>query len=138
MARVVGDGGTVAVLVPSALDEQPAFQPFVELAARIAGPEATSLLGAYFVCGDLDELTALVASAGLTVTAGRSVTGTYAAPSVEAAVRTEVESTPLVERLSAEAYQQLRDESVGIMAPWTQPDGSLVTPFTCNVVAATR
>ena len=44
MARVVGDGGTVAVLVPSALDEQPAFQPFVELAARIAGPDAASLL----------------------------------------------------------------------------------------------
>ncbi len=53
----------------------------------------------------------LVASAGLTVTVGRSVTGTYAAPSVDAAVRTEVESTPLVERISAEAYQQLRDES---------------------------
>jgi ubiquinone/menaquinone biosynthesis C-methylase UbiE len=138
MRRVVGDGGTVAVLVPSALEEQPAFQPFVELAARIAGPEATSLLGAYFVCGDLDELSALVASAGLTVTAQRSVTGTYTAPSVDAAVRTEVESTPLVERISAEAYQQLRDESVAIMAPWTQPDGSLVTPFTCNVVAATR
>ena len=132
------DGGTVALVVPSALDAQPAFRPFLETAARIAGPEARSLLGAYFVCGDLDELAADVASAGLTMSVSRPVTGTYAAPSVDAAVRTEVESTPLVERLSVEAYQQLRDESVEVMAPWTQHDGSLVAPFTCNVVAATK
>ena len=32
MARVVTDVGTVAVIVPGALDPQPAFEPFVELA----------------------------------------------------------------------------------------------------------
>ena len=37
MARVAGTGGTVAVLVPSALDVQPAYGPFVEMAAQHAG-----------------------------------------------------------------------------------------------------
>ena len=36
MARVVAPGGTVAVLVPAALDAQPAFSPFVDMAARHA------------------------------------------------------------------------------------------------------
>src|SRR5680860_1055842 len=40
MARVVADGGTVAVVVPGVLDSQAAFAPFVAMAARHAGPEA--------------------------------------------------------------------------------------------------
>ena len=138
MARVVSPGGTVAVVVPSALDAQVMFKPFVELAGRIAGPEAISLLTAYFVCGDLGELTNLFESAGLRIGVRRSVVGSYRAPSVDAAVTTEVESTPLVERISATTYRQLRDEAVDVLQPFTQPDGSLVAPFECLVVAATR
>ena len=68
----------------------------------------------------------------------RSVVGSYRAPSVDAAVTTEVESTPLVERISATTYRQLRDEAVDVLQPFTRPDGSLVAPFECLVVAATR
>jgi hypothetical protein len=66
------------------------------------------------------------------------VTGTYAAPSVDAAVTTEVESTPLVDRISAETYERLRVESAGVLRPWIEADGSLVAPFSCHVVAAVR
>ena len=97
-----------------------------------------SLLSTYFVCGDLDELTALLASAGLDVTVSRRVAGNYTAPSVDAAVRTEVESTPLIERLSEAQYQELRERAAELFAPFTQADGSLVTPFECLVVAATK
>ncbi len=55
MCRVVRRGGAVGVLVPSELERQVAFAPFVDLAARHAGPEAVSLLSSYFVCGSLDE-----------------------------------------------------------------------------------
>ena len=138
MARVVTQPGSVAVVVPSALDNQAAFRPFVELAARIAGPEAMSLLSAYFVCGDLEELTSLFDAAGLRVTDARSVVGTYTAPSVDAAVTTEVESTPLVERISEATYRQLREEAVEVLAPFTTADGRLVAPFECLIVAASR
>jgi hypothetical protein len=49
----------------AALRAQPAYAPFVEMVARHAGPDAKSLLSAYFVCDDLTELTGLVQSAGL-------------------------------------------------------------------------
>ena len=138
MARVTNGEGTVAVVVPNALETQPAFSRFIELAERVAGEEAMSLLTTYFVCGDVGELTELFGSVGLDVTESRSITGTYHAPSVDAAVTTEVESTPLIERIDEATYRQLRTEAVDVMAPFTTADGSLVAPFECLVVAATR
>ncbi len=134
MARVAA--GTVAVLVPAALEEQAAFRPFVEMAAELAGPEAASLLTTYFACGDLAGLTALLESAGAVVTGARTVTGTYGAATVDAAVTTEVESTPLAERLDPETYAELRRRARVVWAPFTEADGRLEAPFRCHVVAA--
>ena len=95
MGRVAEEGGVVGLLVPSELERQVAFAPFVDIAARHAGPGARSLMSSYFACGRLDELTALVEAAGLTVTTSRIEAGTYTAPSIDAAVANEIDSTPL-------------------------------------------
>jgi ubiquinone/menaquinone biosynthesis C-methylase UbiE len=138
MARVASTSGTVAVLVPAALSSQDAFAPFVDLAVRHAGAEAASLLGAYFVCGDLDELTRLVTSVGLQITTARTLRGSYRAPSAEAFVTTEVESTPLLERISTEAYRRIHRDAPSVLAPFTLADGRIEAPFDCNLVAARR
>ena len=138
MGRVAKQGGTVGLLVPSELERQVAFAPFLDIAARHAGPEALSLMSSYFVCGSLDGLTALVEAAGLTVTTSRIEAGTYTAPSIDAAVANEIESTPLRERISDEVYQQIRDEARELFAPYTTADGTLNTPFDANLVVAQR
>jgi SAM-dependent methyltransferase len=138
MARVAAPGGTVAVLVPGALERQASFAPFTEVAARHAGVEARSLLSTYFVCGDLDELVALVDSAGLRVTAAGTEAGIYRAPSVDAFVTTEVESTPLVQRISEEVYRRIRADAHDVLAPFTTADGRVEAPFECNLVVARR
>ena len=94
-------GGTVAAVVPSALAVRPAFAPFVDLAVRHAGPEAASLLGTYFACGGLDRLAGLLGvDRSPRRGSARSVPGIYRAPSSRATfVTTEVESTPLVQRM---------------------------------------
>jgi hypothetical protein len=97
-----------------------------------------SLLSTYFACGDVDELTGLVESAGLRVTGARPHVGTYRVPSVDAFVTTEVESTPLAERLSREVYQRIRTGAHEVLAPFTAPDGSVEAAFECHVVAACR
>ena len=58
MGRVVKQGGAVGLLVPSELERQVAFAPFVDIVARHAGPDARSLMSSYFACGSLDGLTA--------------------------------------------------------------------------------
>jgi ubiquinone/menaquinone biosynthesis C-methylase UbiE len=136
MARVVTADGTVAFSVPSRLSSQPAYAPFVELAARHAGPEATTLLGTYFASGDLDELQRLVEDAGLRVTATRTYMGTVTCPSVDAFVATEVESTPLRERLSDAVYARIREGARELLRPFTKADGAAAIPLEGHVIAA--
>ncbi|HET9444429.1 MAG TPA: methyltransferase domain-containing protein, partial [Acidimicrobiales bacterium] len=94
MARVTAAGGTVAFSVPDRLPAQPAYGPFVDLCAEHAGPEALSLLGTYWSCGDLDDLVALAGAAGLEVLTTRTRAGTARFASVDEFVATEVEGTP--------------------------------------------
>ena len=138
MRRVVRAGGTVAVAVPGRLEAQAAFEPFVAMAARHAGPEAVALLSSYFVCGDLDDVAGVVESAGLRVMTAEVRTGTYRAPSVDAFVTTEVESTPLAGRIGDDVYQRIRAGAHEVLAAFTAADGSVAAPFGTNVVAAHR
>jgi hypothetical protein len=100
MARVTRPGGTVAVQVWGSLDSQPAYGPFVAVAARHAGSDAINLLGTYWVLGDLDLVSALFEAAGLEMTGTHTRLGTARFESIDQLVRTEVESTPLIERIS--------------------------------------
>jgi ubiquinone/menaquinone biosynthesis C-methylase UbiE len=138
MARVVTTGGTVAFSVPSRLQSQPAYAPFVELAARHAGPAAVDLLGTYFISGDLEELRGLVEAAGLRLTATRTYLGTVRCPSIDAFVATEVESTPLRERISDDVYARIRDGARQVLAPFAKPDGAAEIPLEGHVIAARK
>lgn len=138
MARVAVPGGVVAIAVPAGLDLQPAFAPFVQFAGTQAGPAATALLSSYFVCGELGVLTDLLRSAGLLDVRSRTVSGHYRFPSVDAAVTTEVESTPLLERIDEETYQRIRAGTRELWRHFTTPTGALDAPFTTHVVAASK
>lgn len=138
MTRVLTPGGTLAVLVPSSLDAQPAYGPFVAMAARHAGPEARSLLSSYFSCGDLDDLAGAFAQAGLHAATTGTHVGTARFPTVDALVATEVDSTPLGGRISAEVHEAIRAGARTVLAPFTTPDGVLEAPFEVHVVAARR
>jgi ubiquinone/menaquinone biosynthesis C-methylase UbiE len=136
MVRVVTAGGTVALSVPDALPSQPAYAPFVEMAARHAGPEAVALLGTYFASGDLDELHHLIDAAGLERAVTRPYVGTVRCPSVDAFVGTEVESTPLRARIDDGVYARIREEARGILRPFTRPDGAAEIPLRGHLIAA--
>ena len=136
MARVAAAAGTVAVLVPAGLGAQPAYGPFVDMAARQAGAQARSLLDTYFACGDLDDLTGLFGRAGLRVTGTETHGGTARFGSVDAFVTTEVESTPLRERISAGVYHRIKQGAREVLAPFTAADGTLAAPFQVHVVRA--
>jgi ubiquinone/menaquinone biosynthesis C-methylase UbiE len=138
MARIVTARGTVAFSVPSRLDSQPAYAPFVQMAARHAGSEAIGLLGTYFASGDLDELRGLVEAAGLRIAATRTHRGTVRCPSVDAFVVTEVESTPLRARISDEVYARIREEARELLRPFTKPGGAAEIPLEGHVIAARK
>jgi SAM-dependent methyltransferase len=138
MARVVRPGGTVGLVVPSRLDLQPAFRPLLEMIVGYAGPEARSLLATYFICGDQQELLATIGAVGLVAPEIATHEGHYGAPSVADAVRTEIDSTPLGERIGPDVYRRILDDAADVLAPFTQADGALRAPFSADVVVARR
>jgi ubiquinone/menaquinone biosynthesis C-methylase UbiE len=138
MTRVTSEGGAIAVVVPANLDDQPAYGPLVEMIARHAGPEARSLLSTYFACGDLDQLVALFEQSGLRDVTTRIEHGTARFPSVDALLATEMNSTPLGERITPEVYATILAEARRVLAPFTSDDGALEGPFVSHIVAAQR
>lgn len=138
MTRVVRAGGTVAAVVPAAINDQPAYGPFVEIVAREAGPTAASLLDTYWSCGDLTELRALFASAGLEVKATRTHTGTATFSSADALVATEVEGSPLIERISDDVYDRIKVGARTALAPFVTAEGTLEAPLRGHIVVASK
>jgi ubiquinone/menaquinone biosynthesis C-methylase UbiE len=138
MRRVAVAGSTVAIVVPAHLPAQPAYAPFVDMVTRHAGPDAASLLGAYFACGDLGPLTSLVESAGLSVTATRTRLGRVKFDSVDEFVAAEVESTPLGGRIGPDVHASIRAGAREVLRPFLTPSGHLEVPLAGHLVAGRR
>ena len=132
-------GGTVAVLVPGALEHQAAF------ARSSTWPPATPGAEAPVAAGHLLRLRR-PRRARRSLRVGRAADRPSAAPrsaptgrpSVDAFVTTEVESTPLVERITADVYDRIRAGAHDVLAPFTTADGSVEAPFEANLVVARR
>lgn len=136
MGRVAGPGGRVAVCVPARLDDQPAYRLLVDVAARHAGPEALSLLGTYWSCGDLPSLVEWCAAAGLDVVDSVTHTGVARFASSDDMVATEVEGSPLIERITDDAYARIRADARSALTPFVTPAGTLEAPLVCHVLVA--
>lgn len=138
MGRVASPDGTVALVVPSSLSSQPAYGPFVEMAARHAGPDAVSLLSTYWRCGDPDVLVSDVESAGLEVVGLRTRMGTARFDSVEQLVATEIEGSPLIERIDDAVHQRISAGAREVMAPHVSSTGAVAAPLECHLLAAQK
>ena len=138
MARVARPGGTVAVVVPASLDASPGYSAFAAVVAEVAGADAVGLVSSYFALGDLDHLRALLEAAGLEVTGTSTRTGHARFGSVDEFVATEVEGSPLIERIDDDAYAAIRRGCVDALAPYTDASGAVAIPFDCHGVAGRR
>ena len=138
MARVVPPRGRVAVQVWSALDRQTAIHPLADAVARNAGPDAVDLISTYFRLGDRAELTGEFTRAGLRVTDIRTLPVTVRAPSVDDYITTEVESTPLIDRISEDVYRRIREEARAGLTRCCDTTGALTLPLEAYLVAARR
>lgn len=134
MRRVVRDDGRIGVVVPAALEAQPAYRPFVEIASRHAGPDARDLLNTYWRCGDLDQLAEAARVGGLELVDGRLRTGTAAFESADDFVTTEIAGSPLAEQLDQPTIDRIVAE-VGAELREYDREGRFDIPIVCAVVS---
>jgi SAM-dependent methyltransferase len=138
MARVARYESTVATLVWASLDEQPAYRQLLEVAASYAGPEALSLLNAYWLLGDLDLACSLHEDAGLDVAARTTRVGTARYDSIEEFVQIEVESTPLINRIDADIYDRLVADTAKALARFRTPTGRAEIPIAGHLIVGRK
>ena len=117
MARVVRPAGTVAILIPAGLDANPAYQAFVDIVTRHAGPAARNLVSMYFTLGDLARTTDLFTAAGLRVTLRSTPSGLSRHGSLDEAINVEIDSTPLGDGLDPAVRERILTECRDAFAP---------------------
>jgi len=137
MARAIKDDGTVAIQVWDRLDDQPAYRPFIDVVARVAGRDVQDLLGSTFSRGDLSELQALVRAAGLWPAASRTRSTALRFGSVDAFVMAEVGRTPLGERLTSDEWATIVEGAREALSAFTSTDGTIDIPIRGHVITAT-
>jgi SAM-dependent methyltransferase len=138
MARVTRDGGRIGLVVPAAIEDQPAYRLLVDIVREHAGQDGASLLDTYWSCGDLGGLRRLVEGAGLRPDGVRTHIGTARFGSPDDLVTTEVEGSPLAERISAETYRRIRRDAGEALRPFIADDGTLHAPLHGHVLIATK
>jgi hypothetical protein len=90
------------------------------------------------VCGDLAQLGRLAASAGLRLSGTRTHLGTVKCPPIEAFVTTEVEASPLRERISDVIYERIRRDAREALRPFTTAEGAAAIPLRGHLLTATK
>ena len=131
-------GGTVALQTYAGLEDQPGYGPFIDTVVRHAGAEARELMGTYWSKGDVAELRTLLQAAELDPTAEESVLGQVTLPSIDALVHTEIQATPLAERIDESAYGAISEEARQLLAPYVDSSGMLRLPIRARFITSTR
>jgi hypothetical protein len=88
--------------------------------------------------GNLGQLTGLLAAAGLEIRSTRTRTGAIKAPSIDQYVTTEIESTPLIERITDEVYQRIRIDAGVALRPLYDAAAGFRMPIVGHLLTATR
>ena len=138
MARVATPGGTVAVQVWDRLEAQAGYEQVYAVLAEQAGQEAMDLESSYWVLGDLDLVSSLFEAAGLRITATSTRVGTARFDSSDELVSTEVEASPLIDRISEEVYRKILEVSRAALAPFTVDGGRIELPIRGHLITASR
>jgi ubiquinone/menaquinone biosynthesis C-methylase UbiE len=136
MARVARRNGIVAVQVWNRLEAQPAYAPFVDVAARHAGPDAIRLLGTYWSLGDPELLGRLFEAGGLEITTVRTLRELAHFASIDELVAIEVESTPLIERIGPEVYRRIVEDTREALRSFCTDEGKAEIPLEGHIITA--
>ena len=136
MARVTRPSGRVVVQSFSLLDAQRAYAPWIRMVSRHAGPDTEELLGTYWAQGNPEIMRGRCAEARLRVTSLHEHLRPAYFPNIETFVLTEVNATPLRDRLLQADLDRILAESQQLLEPFIQ-DGRLVIPLSGYVMAAT-
>jgi hypothetical protein len=138
MRRVTVRTGTVAFSVWRSLAHNAGYALLADALEQTAGAEAAAVIRSPFAGGDVADLRAVAAAAGLRAVRIRLDAKVVRYPSAEHMVRVEAAGSPLggaIDALDPGAYVRLVDEVAAALAPYTDDDGVAI-PAESYVITA--
>ena len=134
MARVTRQGGRIALLTWEALERSPGYDRLVPLVREIVGPEAADALTAPFVLGDMADIKAELAQAGLEMAEHRILTGTARHGSLDAWIDTEIGGWTLADMVTRDQLAALKVAAAPLFADYTGADGQIAFPAPAHLI----
>jgi ubiquinone/menaquinone biosynthesis C-methylase UbiE len=138
MLRVLKPGGRLAVAVWDRLETSPGYAAMAALLQRLFGERTAATLRAQFALGQVAELRALFAEAGMPEVQIATEAGSARFPSIEAWVHTDVKGWTLADLIDDAQYQQLLGAAQTELKRFTRPDGTVAFVAPAHIVTATR
>jgi SAM-dependent methyltransferase len=141
MARVLTDGGGVALSVWGPIEESPYFDAQVRAATEHLGADVGAGLAAGFTLTGTDELIALLSGAGLAAAEISSITLDLQLGKLDETIPRHIMATPLAGgfvRATPEVQSQIVREVSDRLAGFTCDDGSTTVPFRINMARARK
>jgi SAM-dependent methyltransferase len=140
MQRVLKRGGRLAVAVWASLDSSPAYAAEVDLLEHMAGRAAADAVRVPFVLGDTNQLTQLVASAGIDKVAVATQRGMARFPSIRFMVEADLRGwLPLMGVvLSEEQINRILQEAEHVLRAHVTATGTVACEIAAHLVTGTR
>lgn len=138
MARVLRPGGRLAVAVLDSLDNTPGYAVLVSLLRRLCGEQTAEIVRFPFNLGDVQELHALFADAGMPHAKVNTHHGTARFPSVESWVYSELKGWSLTDTIDEAQYQLLFKEAQQALRRFVTAQGVVAFAAPAHIVTATK
>lgn len=140
MQRVLKRGGRLAVAVWASLDSSPAYAAEVDLLEHMAGKAAADAVRAPFVLGDTNQLTQLVASAGIEKVAVATQRGVARFPSIRFMVEADLRGwLPLMGVvLTEDQINRILQEAEHVLRAHVTATGTVACEIAAHLVTGTR
>jgi len=138
MWRVLAPNGRLALAIWDKLENTPGYAAVVELLERLFEPAIATGMRAPFVLGDVKELTAIFAAAGVPNPRVETLDGTARFSSIEAWVHTDIKGWTLADLIDDDQYATLLKQARQDLARFCLDDGSVAFASPAHIVAAVK
>ena len=125
MQRVTKPNGKIVISVWDTIQNNEGYAELVEIVEDIAGNESANILRSPFQLGNVDELVTILNAYGLNHYTIVSTKAEVTFPSIENWIDCDVKASPIIQSISTDQYESLKQIAQTKLQSYVQADGKV-------------